>query len=529
MSEAGLKSRVDLGAPEISRRELSDADLLQRFSADRDDRAFACLVSRHGPLVMAVCRRVLRDEQDAEDAFQATFLVLARKATSVRSAVSLPAWLHKTAYRIALRARSAAVRRREQPIDPQAMIATETLKQFTAEYGQSVLDEELNRLPEKYRLPLFLVAVEGKSRDEAARQLDCSPGSLKGRLERGRQILRRRLMLRGVSLGAAVAVVLRSQQVAQAAVDPSLVASTVQAGAQYAAGYSAVGYVSQNALTLAKGSSPIMTLSTSKLFVCCVLTLGIAACGGSALLSTAIADGDGASTLVIEGAPAGGEPDLIAFQAAEEPREGDAGERREGDGERRERDVPREGERRDRDVPREGERDAARRDQPREGDRPREGERPRDGERRDAPREGERRDAPREGDRAREGERDILGDFQPQTEREEALVRMIRALQQQVAALRRELAASRRPDAAARDGERRDADIRRDGERRPDAARDRERGDREREDARPDRPDREREGDRPDRPDGEREADRPRDGERPAEEPAGDDRPGDGE
>ena len=155
------------------------------------------------------------------------------------------------------------------------MIAPETLSRFAADHDQSALDEELNRLPDKYRLPLFLCCIEGMSRNDAARRLGWSLGSLKGRLERGRLLLRRRLMLRGVSLSVALALLIRTQQTAQAAVAPSLVASTVQAGVQYAAGQGVVGCVSQNALSLANGSLHVMSLTTSKVVLCSLMVIGL--------------------------------------------------------------------------------------------------------------------------------------------------------------------------------------------------------------------------------------------------------------
>lgn len=399
---------------------LADEELLRRFLAHRDERAFAALVTRHGPLVMAVCRRVLRREQDAEDAFQATFLVLARKAASLRQAPSLAAWLHRTAHRLALRARAVGVRRREQQLESDAMIAAESLASFAAEYNQSVLDEELNRLPEKYRLPLFLCAIEGKSREEAAGQLGWSLGSVKGRLERGRQILRRRLMLRGVSLAIGLAAA-QAQHPAQAAVSASLVASTAQAGVQYAAGAHVVGYVSKNALALAKGSYPMMSLATVKLTACSLAAVSALAWGASWLPRPALAGGEGSGAIVLHGAASLDAASLDAdahFVAllAEDQQRGSAEDSRElpsrRDGEGPPKPGPRDGEAPPRTGPRDGE------GPPRTG--PRDGEGP-----------------PRRG--PREGERGALENFRPQTQREAALLNLIRQLQREVAELRRQV------------------------------------------------------------------------------------------
>ena len=257
--------------------DLCDVELLRRFVAGRDESAFAKLVSRHGPLVMAVCRRVLWNEQDAEDAFQATFLVLSRKAGSVRKSVSLTAWLHKTAFRIALRARAGRSHRRESSLEGEPMIVEDSLARIVAENDRAVFDEELNRLPDKYRLPLFLCCVENKSRDEAAQQLGCSVGSLKARLERGRRVLRTRLMRRGVALGAVLGLLMQSPQslLAGPPIAKSLIASTVRAGLQYSDGARAVGDVSPNVLSLANGSFEIMSKTTTKVIACCAFVIGV--------------------------------------------------------------------------------------------------------------------------------------------------------------------------------------------------------------------------------------------------------------
>jgi RNA polymerase sigma factor (sigma-70 family) len=184
-------------------RDLPDRELLLRFLSRRDERAFEALVQRHGPLVLGVCRRALANEHDAEDVFQAAFLALSRQAPSLRRLESVGSWLHGVAWRLALKTRAAAGRRarvaRAQPAG-----GRDPLDEMTVREAQATLDEELARLPEKYRAPLLLCYLGGLTREEAARQLGWPAGTLKSRLEQARERLRRRLRLRGLSLPAAL-------------------------------------------------------------------------------------------------------------------------------------------------------------------------------------------------------------------------------------------------------------------------------------------------------------------------------------
>ncbi len=175
----------------------SDRQLLDAFVAKRDAAAFAALVGRHGPLVLAACRGVLRDAADVDDAFQAAFVTLFRKAGTIRSAC-LSGWLFRVARRVALESGRAAERRRrcESLVSPATALSAPDLSWREA---CAILHEELDRLPDRYRLPLLLCGLEGLSRDEAARQLGWSLNEVRGRLERGRQALRLRLQKRGVA------------------------------------------------------------------------------------------------------------------------------------------------------------------------------------------------------------------------------------------------------------------------------------------------------------------------------------------
>jgi RNA polymerase sigma factor (sigma-70 family) len=182
----------------------ADEVLLNRFAHDRDEDAFAALVARHGPMVLGVCRRLLADPRDVEDAFQATFLVLARRAGSLRRPTQLAAWLYGVARRNALNRRRTRVRRQERQAhfaglsDPHP----DPLEEVSARELLAILDEEVQRLPEVYRLPVVLCCLESRSQEEAAALLGWTPGSVKGRLERGRERLQARLERRGLSLSA---------------------------------------------------------------------------------------------------------------------------------------------------------------------------------------------------------------------------------------------------------------------------------------------------------------------------------------
>ncbi len=179
---------------------LSDGELLERFVRQHEEAAFAELVQRHGPMVLSVCRRVLRHSQDADDAFQATFLVLAQKAHRLRRPGLLANWLYGVAYRTALNARQRAARRSKREREAAKRIVPSGIPEREALVLRRVLDEELRRLPEIYRAPLVLCYLEGKTNKEAARLLGWPIGSMAHRLARGRNLLRKRLEARLVGL-----------------------------------------------------------------------------------------------------------------------------------------------------------------------------------------------------------------------------------------------------------------------------------------------------------------------------------------
>lgn len=209
---------------------LPDRELIERFATGRDEDAFAALVRRHGPMVQRVCRRILHNGHDAEDVFQATFLVLSRKAASLRRAESVGCFLHGVAFRLALKARTQLAQQRMH--ESQAAVekyVDDPLAELSVREAQAILDEELARLPEKYRAPLLLCCLEGRTRDEAARQLGWSAKLVKSRLEQGRDRLRSRLTRRGLTLPAALMATLLTEEAAPAAVSAMLVRAAVQA------------------------------------------------------------------------------------------------------------------------------------------------------------------------------------------------------------------------------------------------------------------------------------------------------------
>jgi RNA polymerase sigma factor (sigma-70 family) len=259
----------------------ADAELLRRFVRARDEEAFTGLVRRHGALVRGVCRRVLGDDHDAEDAFQAVWLVFARKAGALHPA-RLAAWLHGVARQVALNARRANARRRrheaQSPLAAPARRQPDPLAELSARELLAVLDEEVARLPEKYRLAVVLCCLEGLDQEEAAQRLGCTPGAVKGRLERGRRRLHRRLQKRGLALSAVLGVA----EVARAAGGvPALPAATAGAATLFAAGQAAVGAVNVRAAALAEGVLRAMFLT--KLKIAAVVLLMTAAVVGGAV------------------------------------------------------------------------------------------------------------------------------------------------------------------------------------------------------------------------------------------------------
>jgi RNA polymerase sigma factor (sigma-70 family) len=257
---------------------LTDAQLLEDFVTRGDQASFEVLVWRHGTMVLSLCQRVLRDTHDAEDAFQATFLVFARKAGSIGKRAAVGSWLYKVAYRVALRVRAKEARggAREEPADD--LPARETADEVLWRDLRPVLDEEIERLPEKYRAPFVLCYLQGHTNEEAAEQLGCPKGTILSRLARGRQRLRSRLARRGLALSAAGVATALSQNAA-ASVPAALMSSTVQAAIPFAAGKAAAGLVSAPVAALTEGVLQAMFLTKLKVGTAALLALAVLGTG----------------------------------------------------------------------------------------------------------------------------------------------------------------------------------------------------------------------------------------------------------
>jgi RNA polymerase sigma-70 factor (ECF subfamily) len=268
----------------LAHAQASDGELLGRFIHHRDEEAFESLVRRHGKMVLGVCRRLLHRPQDVEDAFQSVFLVLVRKATSIVPREMAGNWLYGVARQTAVRVKSmnAKRRRRETQVAafPESARATPESRNDLTDF----LDQELSGLPEKYRVVIVLCDLEGRTHKQVAKQLGWPEGTVSGRLARGRAILAKHLAKRGVTPSGQALAVLVSENVASAALPPSLVSATVQAASAFALGQKTG--ISAKVVAITQGVLSAMVVNRLKMVVAvavmvCVLGLGL----GSQLLS----------------------------------------------------------------------------------------------------------------------------------------------------------------------------------------------------------------------------------------------------
>jgi RNA polymerase sigma factor (sigma-70 family) len=247
----GFLRRLTRGMAAEMLAEQADRELVERLLAGRDEAAFEALIRRHGPMVYRVCWRVLQQAEDTEDAFQATFLLLARNLGTLKKRDSLASWLHGVALRVALSTKKQAARRRllegsvpAPHVGPPDDITWRELR--------AALDAELASLPERHRLPLILCYLEGRSQEEAARQLRWSKSTLLRRLEEARAALGRRLTRKGLVWPAAVSAVLLSDCVAPAALSSRLIGLTMDAVAPNLVGLAVAGVVSAKVKAIAE-------------------------------------------------------------------------------------------------------------------------------------------------------------------------------------------------------------------------------------------------------------------------------------
>jgi RNA polymerase sigma factor (sigma-70 family) len=263
--------------------ELTDAELLRRFAREQDETAFALLVERHERLVWSVCRRLLAQAEDVEDAFQATLLVLARKAGSIRKGRSVASWLYGVAFRTALKTRTTLARRQKHEQQAEVRSPQGPVSEAAVRELQAILDEEVQRLPEKFRAPFVLCCLESKSKGEAAAELGWPEGSVSGRVAEARKRLQRRLARRGITLAAALCALALGEGVASAAGLATLTLGAVKAALTFAAGKSVpAGVVSARAITIAKAVLWTEALGRLKLVFALVLLLSLAGGGAGA-------------------------------------------------------------------------------------------------------------------------------------------------------------------------------------------------------------------------------------------------------
>src|SRR5262245_44925707 len=270
----GLVRRLHRGLVPAPAAGQSDREALRAFIARKDESAFAIVVQRHGPMVLRVCQRVLHHAQDAEDAFQATFLVLARKAATIGKSEALGSWLHGVAFRVSMRAKRDAGRRRANERRAPVAVGSDPAEALAWRDVQILLEAEIRRLPERYRAAFVSCYLEGRSRADAAAELGIEENTLSSRLARARDRLRGRLARRGVNLPAVLAAVALTTSTTGLAVPGDLLNTITRAATQFAARQPVTG-VSNFTLQLTNGT--IQSMAITKL----QWAVGVLAVGGT--------------------------------------------------------------------------------------------------------------------------------------------------------------------------------------------------------------------------------------------------------
>jgi RNA polymerase sigma factor (sigma-70 family) len=253
--------------------ERTDEQLLRAFLENREESAFTALVRRHGPMVLRVCQSTLKHRQDAEDGFQATFLVLARNASLIQKGQSMSSWLHGVAYRLSMQVKRNAARHRPREEHAKTMPRRGPCEELSWREVEAVLHEEIGRLPAKYKDIFVLCCLQGVSRMDAARGLGLREGTVSSRLAQARKMLQSRLTRRGVSLTSVIGIVALSLP-SCAAVPKSLIRATVKTAA---AGATATCAAAAHIFTLVEGVKPVMSMSKLKVVTSFLLVMGLVA------------------------------------------------------------------------------------------------------------------------------------------------------------------------------------------------------------------------------------------------------------